>query len=361
VRTITRYVSVALLLRLAIVLFMFVSLLQLLDLLGAADDIVDRHGGGVAPLLYHMMLRLPTLAVAALPFSVLVASLLVLAKLTNNNEVMALRAAGVSYYGLLAAFLPAATLVAAGYFLLGDQLSPTASRTYSAWNTQARAQPGSVLDTGRDDHWLRDGTTRVRVGAIAEDGRQLLSVTLFICDERGVLMQRVDAREAHYADGRWTLTDVDRLDVAGRPGDDTRRLMTLAWDTSLSPGHFADITAPVSMLALSELLRFAQDPEQGNRPVNVYETWMHKRLATPFVVFLMILLSAPVAQGFQRQRSLGLELSVGMGLGFLFFVTDGLLLALGEAGALPAALAAWAPMMLFASIGGATLVRMEGH
>lgn len=360
--TVARYVSLALLQHLAVALVLFVSLLQLLELLSSAEDVFAWHGSSAAALLRHMLLRLPDLTAAALPFSVLVAALLVLAKLANNNEVLALKAAGVSYYGLLVAFLPAAVLVAAGYFVLSDQLAPSASREFTAWNAEARLRVQAPVSEGEDrGNWIRDGTTRVRVDAIAEDGRRLLGVTLFVCDEAGNLVRKVSAREARYAEERWMLSDVEQLDIAGRPGGDTTRAASMPWDTSLSPGQFADLWAPATTLGLSELMRFAAHPEQGNRPVNVYETWMHKRLATPFTVFLMILLSAPVAQGFQRQRSLGLELAVGMGLGFLFFVTDGLLLALGEAGALPPALAAWAPMVLFASIGGATLVRMEGH
>jgi lipopolysaccharide export system permease protein len=362
VTTLTRYASTALLLHLTATLVLFVSMLQLLDILGSADDIFERHGAGVLPLLYHMLLRLPELSMAALPFSVLVAALLVLAKFANNNEVLALKAAGVSYYGLLAAFLPAAILVAVAYFLLTDQLAPAASRALSAWNVEASGGPKDpVVQPSGAANWLRDGQTRVRVGAIAREGQRLLDVTLFICDERGNLIQRVRAPEARYEDGAWTLADAEILDIDAQPGGDTVKVFNWVWETSLSPGQFVDMTAPAPTLGVAELLRFVESPEQGNRPVNVYETWMHKRLATPFTVFLMILLSAPVAQRFQRQRSIAMELSIGMGLGFLFFVTDGLLLALGEAGALPPAVAAWAPMLLFASLGATTLVRMEGH
>lgn len=362
--TITRYACVTLLRHLALSLFVFVSLLQLLDLLNSAEDVIVWHGAGLGPILRHVMLRLPDLTVAALPFSVLVAALLVLAKFANNNEVLALKAAGMSYFGLLAAFAPAALLVAGAYFVLSDQVAPATSRAFTAWNDEARARLATQPAPAADEtaHWLRDGDTRIRFGSILDSGRRLLRVTLFICDEAGNLVRQIDAREAEYVDeNHWILLDAELVDVAGPGGAEIFREARWRWDTSLSPGQFADLTAPATTLGLTELMHFAQHPEQGNRPVNVYETWMHKRLAAPFTVFVMILLSAPVAQRFQRQRSMALELSVGIGLGFLFFVTDGLLLALGEAGALPPLLAAWAPMLLFASIGGAAIVRMEGH
>jgi lipopolysaccharide export system permease protein len=36
-------------------------------------------------------------------------------------------------------------------------------------------------------------------------------------------------------------------------------------------------------------------------------------------------------------------------------------LSLGESGAIPPFFAAWLPIMLFASIGGAWLIRLEGY
>ena len=53
--------------------------------------------------------------------------------------------------------------------------------------------------------------------------------------------------------------------------------------------------------------------------------------------------------------------TIGFCLGFLYFLTDGLVLALGETGAVPPLLAAWLPIVLFAAIGGAWLIRQEGY
>ena len=48
-----------------------------------------------------------------------------------------------------------------------------------------------------------------------------------------------------------------------------------------------------------------------------------------------------------------------MALGFAYFVADNFTLAMGNAGVYPAAVAAWAPFVLFLLIGEAVLVRTE--
>jgi lipopolysaccharide export system permease protein len=51
--------------------------------------------------------------------------------------------------------------------------------------------------------------------------------------------------------------------------------------------------------------------------------------------------------------------TVGMALGFAYFVADNFSLAMGNAGAYPPAIAAWAPFLLFLLIGETVLIRTE--
>ena len=74
----------------------------------------------------------------------------------------------------------------------------------------------------------------------------------------------------------------------------------------------------------------------------------------------MPLLAAVAAFGLARSGQVLLRAAAGMALGFAYFVVDNLSLALGNVGAYPAWLAAWAPFVLFLLIGEAVLVRSRG-
>lgn len=359
--TLTRYVSRVFLSHLVLMLFGFVALLQLLDLLNNADEIIQRHGESAVALVRYAALRLPELVTFLLPFSVLMASLLALARLAQQNEVLALKASGMSFYRLVFSFAPAALAVAALHLLLSDQVTPLASRALVEWETAAEAAAEPEERPAATPTWLRDESRFVRVGRILEQGRRLEDVILFERDADGILLERITARSAEPDENGWLLSGVERLVLADRRGGEFVRSPRLRWETRLTPQHFADLAAPPNTLSLRELIAFVTNPGLGSHPHHYYETWMHKRLAIPVASFLMILLAAPVAQGMQRHGGLVAGMAAGVCLGFLYFVSDGLVLALGEAGALPPALAAWSPALLFASIGGATLIRLEGH
>lgn len=360
--TLVRYATRLFFTHVGMMLIGFVSLLQLLDILNNADDILARHGAGLTPMLRYAWLRLPESIVYMTPFSVLMGSMLAVARLAQHNEVLALKAAGLSFYRLLLAFVPAALITAGAHFVFSDYLAPSAARALAQWDAEAAAdndsEPSAALDKSV---WVRDGATLVHVAIVFDEGRELRAVTVFRRDPAGNLVERVTARAASYTKAGWRLYGVERLDLTPGTGGTFARSMEQPWATALTPGHFSDLATPPSGLSLAELIHFATNPDVGNRPTYYYATWMQKRISLPAAILIMLLLAAPVAQGLQRHGGIVAGLAAGLGLGFLYFVTDGFVLALGEAGALPPAVAAWSPAIMFASLGGAALIRFEGY
>ena len=71
------------------------------------------------------------------------------------------------------------------------------------------------------------------------------------------------------------------------------------------------------------------------------------------------LLGAVAAFGIARSGKLFVRAVIGMALGFAYFVADNFSMAMGDLGAYPPFLAAWAPILLFFLIGEAVLFRTE--
>ena len=71
------------------------------------------------------------------------------------------------------------------------------------------------------------------------------------------------------------------------------------------------------------------------------------------------MLAAVAAFGLARSGQLAIRAVIGMALGFAYFVADNFALAMGNFGAYPPLLAAWAPFALFLLIGETVLIRTE--
>jgi lipopolysaccharide export system permease protein len=339
----------------------FTSLLQIVDLLSNSDEVLDRHPNDVSAVVEYALWRLPELAVFLIPFSVLMATLLSLAKFERNNETLALKSAGAPYYQILLAFLPAVGLVAALHFALTDQLVPRSINHLMQDNLYVDKKNKDDDDDKRV--WVQEGNTVVEVGEVLEQGLVLLNMRLYSRDELGNITDQKFVERASYdlQTRQWTLTNIDETKIVADRGTDVVAFPTAIWKTQLGPQEFSELIERPQAMTTERLWGFAASTQLGVRPTYFYETWLQKRIALPVSSILMILLAAPVALSFgRRDRGVASGMAIGFGLGFLYFITEGLVLSLGESGAVPPFFAAWLPALLFASIGGLWLIRLEG-
>jgi lipopolysaccharide export system permease protein len=341
----------------------FTALLQLFDLLNNADDILRQAGGGFHQLLLYAALRLPEIATFLIPFCVLLGTLLSLGKLERNNEILAFKSAGAPYYLVLVSFLPAVGLVGALNFVMADQVVPSSVAKLLTLNLYPDKK-SKTTDGNLNDIWVQDGTTVVEAKSVDRHGTPLHQVWRYQRTEDGNIQTVLHAETATFdkAQRSWKLTNVNQTNISADRGAETRPVADMFWQTRLSPAEFSNLVEVPQAMSLHKIWTFINNDQIGVRPSYFYETWLQKRIAIPVGSVLMILLAAPVAQSLQRRgRSLAGGIAIGFGLGFLYFITDGLVMSLGESGAVPPFFAAWLPPLLFASLGGIMLIRLEGY
>lgn len=356
--TLTAYISRLFLQQLVVIGFGFIALLQVFDLLKNARGIMERHGDTVGNLAYYAALRLPEIISFLLPLCILVAALMTLTRLTQHNEIVALKAAGLSLFRFLLAFLPAVVAVAAAHMILSDQLAPAAYRALQQWDVESISASGR--SRSGQELWVRSGQTIARIAAVRDGGNALSGVTLFLRDGNGNLTERLVGREARHTESGWSLSDVDRTVWPESGAPQVSHLDQVAWQADVKPKDLDNVSTDPNGLSLRALVALANASGLGRHPEHYYRTWVQKRIATPASALVMILLAASVAQTLARSHGGAVNFALGAGLGFLYLIIDGVALTLGEAGSLPPLLAAWAPIALFGCVGGAAMIHREG-
>ena len=336
--------------QLLLVLVSAVALLQLFDVMSQADDLLADLGGGVSVILRYSMLRLPILITFLLPFSVLIASLLTFGRLHRYSELVAIQALGMPFPRILLLLLPAMLVLVFAHFMINDQLTPRATRTLAEWEEQVtRKRPNDIA------LWLRDGHDVVSVSRIKDQGHNLEGVVVFRRDGDGNLLRQANADRASFEDGGWWLHGIDDLAIRPTASHDTVKIPKRRWPTLLKPDVVDDLAAPPNALSTAEIRRLLRLDVIRSRPPHVYETWLHKGFAVPLTSLFMVVLATASVRGLQRQGGAALNALVGFGGAFLYFVADGTLTALGEAGSIPPAIAAWLPLLLLAAAAGGVL------
>jgi lipopolysaccharide export system permease protein len=356
-RTLTLYLARLFVTRIIGVLIMLVLVLQVLDMLGESGKILAVPGNGQADLLRYVGFRAPQLIATFLPYSVLLATIITLATLNQNSEVIAMKAAGLSAHQVLAPLLLTALAVSAVSFVFNERVVTRSTATLKAWQA---VNYGTVpKDSGvRTNVYMRDGPNILMAGTLSGSGAKtvLENVTWYRRDAQGMVLEQVRSARASYAAPGWRLEAPVAFDIASTGQQD------------LAPQVVANEVTP-AQVAISKVDGDAQNVFELSRSIDALKAagrrtselegkWWHK-FSGPLSAALMPLLGAVAAFGLARSGALLIRAAIGMALGFAYFVVDNAALSMGNFGAYPPLLAAWAPFLLFLLVGETVLVRTE--
>jgi lipopolysaccharide export system permease protein len=356
-RTAALYMARLFLTRTFGILFGLVLVLQTLDLLSESGRILATAGNTDADVWHYVSLRAPQIISTFLPFSVLLGTILTLITMNANSEVIALKAGGLSAHQVLAPLVTASLAVAVITFFFNDYIVSSATAELSAWQ---KVDYGPLpLDRGdRSNVWVRSGNDLIQADRIAGRGNaaRLGGVTLYQRNADGGLRGLVAAPNGVRDGDGWKIWPAKRFDVAsGR----VTQLGATVIGRGVTPDQFTMSSVDGEALSFTGLRGAIADLSEAGRPTKALEGVLWHKLSGPLSAMLMPLLGAVAAFGIARSGALFIRAVIDMALGFAYFVADRFALAMGNLGAYPPFLAAWAPFLLFLLIGEAVLLRTE--
>ena len=359
-RIMALYVGRLFLLRSFAILFGLVLVLQTLDLLGESGKILAVAGNGDSDVWRYVGLRLPQIIETFLPFSVLLGTILTLATMNQNSEVIAMKSAGMSAHQVLAPLFLAALLVAGISFTFNERIVTRATAALSAWQKVEYAR--IPKDSGiRTNIWVRAGNDLINAGTVETSGDQVRLGDIRIYERTGGILSSILSADAARpttgtAAGGWELTNARRF---VRRSGTMQPLGTIVAARGVRPEQFTLAQVKGDELPFTRLRSAVADLEAAGRPVASLKAALWHKISGPLSAILMPLLGAVAAFGLARSGKLFVRAVLGMALGFAYFVTDNFALAMGDLGAYPPLLAAWGPFILFALIGETILIRTE--
>ncbi len=355
-KTISLYMARIFVLRTFAVLGGMVIVLMMLDLLGTSGRILAHPGNGEAELWFYVSLRVPQLVEFLLPFAALLGTLIALGSMNANSEIVSMKAAGASAHQILAPLILASLIIGILLFAFNERVVAPAYATLIAWED---AEYGPIPDGNgaMTNVWVRDGDDLINAGSVSGRGNdaELRDVTIY--DRTGGALEAVISSDrATYGAEGWRLENPSRFDVESVSETDLGP-QTLSAD--VTPDQFTLARIEADGLSFGQLRQAIADLQAAGRPTVALESGLWHKISGPLSTLLMPLLGAVSGFGLARSGHLFIRAVIGMALGFTYFVADNFALAMGNIGAYPPLMAAWAPFFLFLLIGEAVLIRSE--
>ncbi len=338
------------------VLIGLVLVLMTLDLLGESGKILAVPGNTDADLWRYVSLRLPLLISRFLPFSVLLGTLIAFVGLNQNSEIVAMKAAGLSAHQLLAPLVIASLGVSVVAFAFNETVVVRSAHAVNAWdeNDYRPIPPEPSLLT---NVWVARNGSLVRAKHAGGQGRDFHVEGVTIYERRqGELKRIIEADRAVPKGDLWRLENVRIYDSTMNAVTRTAQMLGLP---GLGPEQLRLAKVVPDETSFFELRRKISEMQAAGKPTAEARAGLWHKISGPLSIVLMPLLAAVAAFGLARSGQVLLRATLGMALGFAYFVADNFSLAMGNVGAYPPLLAAWAPFLLFLLVGEAVLVRTE--
>ena len=345
---IERYVLGQQLRALAVALGVISALVMLIDFVE-----VSRGPGSSADLsafqtLGLVLLKSPAVIVTLLPFVFLFGTLFAYVRLNRRSELIALRAAGVSAWRFV---LPAAGMALVMGVLAVAVLSPLASTADGLWRSERARLTGAAPGVeAAEAIWLREGDAQrqmvIRAAGQDRATGRLLNTTFFIytTDDEGrrTFNERIDARSATLAAGRWRLTDA----VGAQIGQRAVRYKTLDLTSNLADREAFDRFARPQSTPFWSLPNQIRRIEDAGFTSTAYRLQFQQALATPLIFGAMSILAAAFSLRLMRLGDVAKMSVSAVVLGFAFFFVTQFSAAMRSAEVVPPVVAAWLPPVL---------------
>ncbi len=330
----------------------------LFDLLG---DIARNHVPALTVLSYFRYL-VPLMVYQLAPLATLVATLVSLAILAKNNEVIALKASGISLYRLVLPLLLAGLLVSCGLFLLDDTFLPYANQRQDALRNEIKGRPAQTyFEPARQ--WIFGENSKIYNYELFDPDRQLFgSLQVFELDPTTFQMRRrIFATRATWepSENAWILTGGWVRDF-GSDGQVVKyepfKATTIA-ELTEPPGYFRREVRQSFQMNWRQLGDYIASLRQAGFDTARLSVQWHKKFAFPMIAAIIVFLGAPFAFLVGTRGAVG-GLAVAVGIGVIYWSSAALLEAMGSAGQLPPLLAAWGPDAIFGFLGVYFFLRM---
>jgi lipopolysaccharide export system permease protein len=329
----------------------------------AADYIINQH----APfflVLRFVIFRVPQAIPMAFPFACIFAALLAIGRVMGDNEVTAMRTAGISVVRIALSPLLFGFIMFLIAYVMNEWVAPASvelsTRTFYQIIYHTDALPVEPQFFRKDP----DTGNTFYVTQVAPDNKTMLDVQIFKPAKYGPWNETLQAKTASVAGSTLVLHDVidTRYNNEGFLTNQQHvKNVTIGLPLGETASAFVSQVNNDPWTMSSKSLRTQVNALQaqgiggtamGNLQINLAD-----KLAWPFACFIGVLVSVPLALRFgKRGRTLGIALAIIAF--FVYYLMTSAASAFGRNGAINPFLAAWLPNMIV-GVAGALLLWLE--
>jgi len=284
-----------------------------------------------------------------IPLAVLVAALVTISVLTKNNELIVMKACGISLYRIALPMVVCAMVAGAVLFGLEESILGPANRRAEVLEDAIRGRlRGS---DAINQQWVIGARGEIYHYDFIDTGtRRMLGLSVYeFPPEMERLSRRTFAQRATAVSPESPVWRLEEGWTRAFSTDDTAPAFSAFQTTDRTLDRMSAFVAEAPdarFMGYAQLKTYTERLRGGGFDVLAQDVALAGKIAFPFVTIIMTLMAVPFAVMTGRGGAMA-ALGVGIGLALTYWITISVFAAMGTGGLVTPLLAAWAPNMLF--------------
>jgi len=337
----------------ALLMAVFVFLFETFTFFELLDDIA-RHRVPFLIVVDYFSYLAPYLIYQLAPLGALVAVLVTLGIMSKNNEIVAIKASGISLYRLAVPLLLAGVALAITMIALDDTYLPYANQRQDALHNLIKGRPPQTYT--HPQRWIFGENSKIYNYDLFDPTQNLFGgLTVLELDPATFqVRRRIFASRARWSESQrvWVLEGSWVRDFADGTIVRYERMppVTSLPELTEPPSYFNREVRQAFQMSWRQLGNYIDGLQRAGFDVSTLRVQWQEKIAFPLLAPVSMLLAIPFAFLVGTRGAVG-GVALGVGFGIAYWSVAKLLEAMGGVGQLPPVLAGWSPDVIFFFLG----------
>jgi len=336
----------------------FLVVYLVVDFFDRLDVLLKNHASVFSAVRYFAF-KMPLIVTQIMPPAVLAALLLSQGMLSRHNEIVALRASGVSLPQTAVPLLLLATLISGGTFAWNEAIVPYCTREYQYVNNveiRKRQQRGILSER---EIWYHGADGFYNIEHIDARRKILFGLSIYRIDDAFDLRSIIEVASARWTGNGWQTSGAVEHTMRADGEVGTRQLSPDQVVIHESLNDFLEVHREPEELSYFALRQWIAALARKGIDASSYLVDLNLKLAVPFASLVFACVALPLAGRVRRHPSMAAIIGIGLATGFAYWVVLALANSLGQTGVLPPTVSAWAANVIFGLLGAALFLSSE--
>lgn len=340
-------------------LIFFINFLDALDKIKAANS-------PLSAAIAMAFFQIPDFLNDVAPSLVLIAAISSFFLLSSKSEITVIRMSGFSLWQILQPIAISAFVLGLIWTLIFDPISIHMRKKFNALESQyVKNEMREVLEL-KHGIWLKQSNPEnpsaeiiIQAKKVYQENLELDETTMWFFDEDGQFYKKIDAEKMLLRSDSWLLEKVVLNDKKVL----NKKLDSITVPTNLEPDFVMQKVVNnfqnVKLFSFFELPKLIKDLHEAGFSSTKFKVYFQTLLSRPLLFLAMTLIACYFGLNHVRNNNTILMIFFGIIIGLGFYITTGIISALGSSGLIPVFASTWVIAIICLAIGTLLIYRKE--